>query len=46
LELSDFDEIRRIGLEDSSLMRVLTSAETEAELFALVTAPGGKPRSS
>jgi hypothetical protein len=38
--LSDFDEIRRIVMEDSGLMRVLTSAETEAELFALVIALG------
>jgi ribosome biogenesis protein Nip4 len=42
MELSDFDEIRRIVMEDSSLMRALTSAETEAELFALVIALGGE----
>jgi hypothetical protein len=38
--LSDFDEIQRILLEDSGLIPALTSAETEAELFALVIALG------
>jgi hypothetical protein len=38
--LSDFDEIRRIVMEDSGLMRAMTSAGTEAELFALVIALG------
>jgi hypothetical protein len=38
--LGNFDEIRRIVLDDSGLMRTLTSAETEAELFALVIALG------
>jgi hypothetical protein len=37
--LSDFDEIRRIVMEESGLMP-LTSTETEAELFALVMALG------
>jgi hypothetical protein len=36
--LSDFDEIRRIVMEDAALMPALTSAATEAELFALVIA--------
>jgi hypothetical protein len=38
--LGNFDEIRRIVMEDSGLMRALTSAETEAELFTLVIALG------
>jgi hypothetical protein len=38
--LGNFDEIRRIVIEDSGLTRALTSAETEAELFALVIALG------
>jgi hypothetical protein len=38
--LDNFDEIRRIVMEDSSLMASLTSAETEAELFDLVSALG------
>jgi hypothetical protein len=36
--LSDFDEIRRIVMEDSALMSAFTSAATEAELFALAIA--------
>jgi hypothetical protein len=38
--LSNFDEIRRIVMEDSGLILALTSAETEAELFARVIALG------
>jgi hypothetical protein len=38
--LSNFDEIRQIVMEDCGLMRALTSAETDAELFALVIALG------
>jgi hypothetical protein len=34
--LSNFDEIRRIVMDDSDLMSALTSVETEAELFARV----------
>jgi hypothetical protein len=38
--LGNFDEIRRMVIEDSGLTRALTSAETEAELFAQVIALG------
>jgi hypothetical protein len=38
--LSNFDEIRWIVMEDSGLMAAMTSAATEAELFALVIALG------
>jgi hypothetical protein len=38
--LSNFDEIRRLVMEDSGLMSTLTSVETEAELFVLVIALG------
>jgi hypothetical protein len=38
--LGNFDEIRRIVMEDSSLMASFTSAETEAELFDLLIALG------
>jgi hypothetical protein len=38
--LSNFDEIRRIVMEDSGLMSALTSVETEAELFERVIALG------
>jgi hypothetical protein len=38
--LGNFDEICRIVIEDSGLMRALTSAETDSELFALVIALG------
>jgi len=38
--LNNFDEIRRIVLEDRGLMTTLTSAATDAELFAAVVALG------
>jgi len=38
--LSNFDEIRRIVLEDPGLLPALTSATTETELFAAVIALG------
>jgi hypothetical protein len=38
--LGNFDEIRRIVMEDAGLMRALTALETEEELFALVIALG------
>jgi hypothetical protein len=40
--LSNFDEIRRIVMDDSGLMSALTSVESEAELFARVIALGHK----
>jgi hypothetical protein len=38
--LSNFDEIRRIVMDDSGSMSTLTSVESEAELFARVIALG------
>jgi hypothetical protein len=38
--LSNFDEIRRIVMDDSDLMSALISVDTEAELFARVIALG------
>jgi hypothetical protein len=38
--LNGFDEIRRMVMEDPGLMRALTSAEIEADPFALVIALG------
>jgi hypothetical protein len=38
--LSNFDEIRRIVLEDPGLLPALTPVSTETELFAAVVALG------
>lgn len=38
--LSNFEEIRRIVIEDPDLMASLTAAATEAQLFSLVIALG------